>query len=61
MNRDGSLIKDEHDSLRSQFGTLKRGEHSKYMPMAFIGQEIAMLSGIDKGLVVLYMIKRCPT
>jgi hypothetical protein len=61
MNRDGSLIKDEHDSLRSQFGTLKRGEHSKYMPMAFIEQGIAMLSGIDKGLVVLHMIKRHPT
>jgi hypothetical protein len=38
------LTKEEHDSLRSQFGTLKRGEHSKYMPMAFTEQRVAMLS-----------------
>ncbi|MDD5205076.1 MAG: ORF6N domain-containing protein [Desulfobacterales bacterium] len=40
------LTKEEHDSLRSQFGTLKRGEHSKYMPMAFTEQGIAMLSSV---------------
>jgi hypothetical protein len=40
------LTKGEYDSLRSQFGTLKRGEHSKYMPMAFTEQGIAMLSSV---------------
>ena len=29
------LTKTEEDALRSQFGTLKRGEHIKYLPYAF--------------------------
>ena len=37
---------DEYNSLRSQFGTLKRGEHSKYLPMAFTEQGVAMLSSV---------------
>ncbi len=40
------LTKDEYNSLRSQFGTLKRGEHSKYLPMAFTEQGVGMLSGV---------------
>lgn len=36
----------EYNSLRSQIGTLKRGEHSKYMPMAFTEQGLAMLSSV---------------
>ena len=36
----------EYDALRSQFGTLKRGEHSKYVPMAFTEQGVAMLSSV---------------
>ena len=40
------LNKEELDSLRSQFGTLKRGEHSKYLPMAFTEQGVAMLSSV---------------
>lgn len=28
----------EYESLRSQIGTLKRGEHSKYLPYAFTEQ-----------------------
>ncbi|MBI4834443.1 MAG: ORF6N domain-containing protein [Planctomycetes bacterium] len=32
--------------LRCQFGTLKRGSHSKYLPYAFTEQGVAMLSGI---------------
>ncbi len=40
------LTKEEYNSLRSQFGTLKRGTHSKYLPMAFTEQGVAMLSGI---------------
>lgn len=40
------LNKEEYDSLRSKFGTLKRGEHSKYLPMAFTEQGVAMLSSV---------------
>jgi uncharacterized protein YjcR len=40
------LSKEEYDSLRYQFGTLKRGEHSKYLPMAFTEQGVAMLSSV---------------
>ncbi len=40
------LTKEEYDSLRYQFGTLKRGEHSKYLPMAFTEQGVAMLSSV---------------
>jgi hypothetical protein len=36
----------EYQSLRSQIGTLKRGEHSKYLPLAFTEQGVAMLSSI---------------
>lgn len=36
------LTKEEYRSLRSQFGTLKRGTHSKYPPMAFTEQGVAM-------------------
>jgi len=42
------LKKQEDDSLRSQFVTLKRGEHSKYLPMAFTEQGVAMLSSVLK-------------
>jgi hypothetical protein len=37
------LTKKEYAPLRSQIGTLKRGEHSKYLPMAFTEQGVAML------------------
>jgi phage regulator Rha-like protein len=42
------LSKQEYDSLRRQFGTLKRGEHSKYLPYAFTEQGVAMLSTVLK-------------
>lgn len=42
------LTFEELNSLRSQFVTLKRGEHSKYKPFAFTEQGVAMLSGILK-------------
>ncbi len=42
------LTKDEYDSLRSQFVTLKKGEHSKYLPYAFTEHGITMLSGVLK-------------
>jgi len=40
------LTKEEYQLLRSQFGTLKRGGHSKYPPMAFTEQGVAMLSSV---------------
>lgn len=40
------LTKEEYQSLRSQSVTLKRGQHSKYLPFAFTEQGITMLSGI---------------
>lgn len=40
------LSKKEYQSLRSQFGTLKRGSHSKYLPFAFSEQGVSMLSGV---------------
>lgn len=40
------LSKDEYTSLRSQFGTLKRGEHSKFLPMVFTEHGVAMLSSV---------------
>jgi phage regulator Rha-like protein len=42
------LTKEEYNSLRYQIGTLKRGEHSKYLPMAFTEQGVAMLSSVLK-------------
>lgn len=42
------LSENEHESLRYQFGTLKRGEHTKYAPMAFTEQGVAMLSSVLK-------------
>ncbi|MBL4677484.1 MAG: ORF6N domain-containing protein [Mucilaginibacter sp.] len=40
------LTSDEYNSLRSQFGTLNRGAHSKYLSMVFTEQGIAMLSSV---------------
>jgi hypothetical protein len=40
------LTQQEYTALRYQLGTLKRGEHSKYLPFAFTEQGIAMLSGV---------------
>jgi hypothetical protein len=42
------LNRDETRLLRSQFVTLKRGEHLKYRPYAFTEQGIAMLSSVLK-------------
>lgn len=38
----------ERESLRFQFGTLKRGQHSKYPPFVFTEQGISMLSSVLK-------------
>jgi hypothetical protein len=42
------LTAEETRSLRSQFVTLKRGQHLKYQPYAFTEQGVAMLSSILK-------------
>lgn len=40
------LTEVEYEILRCQFGTLRWGEHAKYLPMAFTEQGIAMLSSV---------------
>jgi hypothetical protein len=40
------LTKEESDSLRFHFGTLKRGQHSKYLPCVFTQEGVAMLSSV---------------
>ena len=55
------LTKAEYESLRYQFGTLKRGEHSKYLPLAFTEQGVAMLSSVlnsDRAIEVNILIMR---
>jgi len=51
----------ETESLRSQFATLKRGEHIKYLPFAFTEQGVAMLSSVlnsDRAIEVNIQIMR---
>ena len=55
------LTKEENDVLRSQFVTLKRGQHSKYLPFAFTEQGIAMLSSVlnsERAIMVNIQIMR---
>jgi hypothetical protein len=40
------LTAEEAESLRCQIGTLKRGQHFKYLPCAFTEQGVAMLSSV---------------
>jgi uncharacterized protein YjcR len=40
------LSREEYNALRSQLGTFKRGEHSKYLPYAFTEQGVSMLSSV---------------
>ncbi|MCX6766601.1 MAG: ORF6N domain-containing protein [Candidatus Moranbacteria bacterium] len=40
------LSKEEYASLRYQFGTLKRGQHSKYSSYVFTEYGVAMLSSV---------------
>ncbi len=40
------LSKNEYDSLRFQFGILKKGQHSKYLPQVFTQDGVAMLSSV---------------
>jgi formaldehyde-activating enzyme involved in methanogenesis len=41
------LTKEEYDALRYQFGTLKKGQHSKYLPYVFTEQGVAMLASVE--------------
>jgi aromatic ring-opening dioxygenase LigB subunit len=57
------LTAEEHESLRSQIVTLKkgRGQHSKYLPYAFTEQGVAMLSSVlnsDRAIEVNILIMR---
>jgi hypothetical protein len=55
------LTEEEQISLRSQFASLKRGEHSKYRSFVFTEQGVAMLSGIinsDRAIHVNIAIMR---
>jgi phage regulator Rha-like protein len=40
------LTRQESKSLRRQFGTLRWGEHAKYLPYAFTQEGVAMLSSV---------------
>ena len=40
------LTADEAEALRFQFGTLKRGQHFKYLPYVFTQEGVAMLSSV---------------
>ena len=40
------LTPEEYRLLRCQIGTLKCGQHAKYLPLAFTEQDVAMLSGV---------------
>lgn len=55
------LSKEEYDSLRCQNGTLKRGQHSKYLSFVFTEQGVAMLSSIlnsEKAIEINIQIMR---
>ena len=59
-----TLTLDEDRCLRSQNVTLKRGLHSKYPPMAFTEQGVAMLSSVlksDRAIQVNIQIMRAFT
>ena len=58
------MTKEENQSLRSQNVTLKRGQHSKYLPFAFTEQGVAMLSSVlntDRAIQVNILIMRAFT
>ncbi len=56
------LSKEEYEELlRCQFGTLKKGQHSKYLPYAFTENGVAMLSSVlnsDRAIQVNILIMR---
>ncbi len=55
------LTKEEDQSLRSQFVTLKRGQHSKYLPFACTELGVAILSTVlksEKAIAINIQIMR---
>jgi hypothetical protein len=42
------LTREENQALRFQFGMLKQGQYSKYLPYVFTEQGVAMLSSVLK-------------
>ncbi len=55
------LTKQEYDSSRFHFGTLKRGQNLKYLPYVFTEQGVAMLSSVlnsDRAVQVNIQIMR---
>ncbi len=55
------LTKGEPASLRSQIATLKRGQHSKYLPYVFTELGVAMLSSVlnsDRAIEINIIIMR---
>ena len=55
------LNRNEYQALRFQFGMLKRGGHSKYLPYAFTEQGVAMLSSVlrsERAILVNIAIMR---
>ena len=56
------LTRDEYQSLRFQFATLKRGAHSKFLPYAFTEQGVAMLSSVLKSpqAIAVNILRRSP-
>jgi len=55
------LSKTESESLRSQFSSLKRGQHPKYAPFAFTELGVSMLSSVlnsEKAIMVNIAIMR---
>jgi hypothetical protein len=58
------LTENENQALRSQNVTLKRDQHSKYLPFAFTEQGVAMLSSVlnsDRAIQVNILIIRAFT
>lgn len=49
------LSLEENKSLRSQFGTLEKGKHSKYSPFVFTEHGILMLSSVLNSKVAIKM------
>ncbi len=49
------LTHEENDALRCQIGTLKRGEHAKYLPYAFTELGVAMLSTVLTSEIAIQM------
>lgn len=55
------LTKEEHDGFKQQYGSGRRGAHSKYPPYAFSELGVAMLSSIlnsDRAIMVNILIIR---